>query len=431
MVPIHNFDLHQVRCVPAVAVAVVPSAPPLPAAPASASGNENAPIYIDHSPQRAPHSHGNNNSSNNGNNVVCLMDDDNDNDDDDSFEIVEDDRSQNNNNDDEWACSRCTLLNPNSARLCDACGLQRPAGASDDGQANYRNPDAVIRERLIPATNYYGGATAANHHPNSNFSSTTTTEVHVMRGSVSGGAVLGGIIGGTSAFMRGESLTSGALNGMMTGAMGGAIAGELARELGDFAASRSSSSSHPMTTRSRAQHNQQDNSGYYGGGNDSVSDGQGSAAASASASSGTSGSAGRPVSRRSVRVVRLNRNPSTDQNAAMMEMMLRSMFAPGAMGVRGGNIDNMTYEQILEAFGDGSENRGADEAMISSLPSSTIGKASELQEDQKQCSICLDEFCDNDRVRRLPCLHYFHEDCVDRWLRSNASCPVCKHHIRG
>jgi len=248
-----------------------------------------------------------------------------------------------------------------------------------------------------------------------------------MRGSVSGGAVLGGIIGGTSAFMRGESLTSGALNGMMTGAMGGAIAGELARELGDFAASasarRSSSSSshHNMTTRSRAQHNQQqqenhDHAGGYGQG-------------SAGASSRTS--AGRPASRRSVRVVRLNRNPSTDQNAAMMEMMLRSMFAPGAMGVRGGNIDNMTYEQILEAFGDGSENRGADEAMISSLPSSTIAKASELQEDQKQCSICLDEFCDHDRVRRLPCLHYFHEDCVDRWLRSNASCPVCKHHIRG
>jgi len=326
--------------------AVLPSAPPL--IHDTGNGNANAPIYIDNSPQRpAPHS--------NNANVVCLMEDDND-DDDDSFEIVEGNPSHcnnthNNNTTNEWACSRCTLLNPNSARLCDACGLQRPGTTS-----NYRSPDDVIRERLIPATD--------NNNNNMNHQ-----EVQVMRSSVSGGAVLGGIIGGTSAFMRGESLTSGALNGMMTGAMGGAIAGELARELGDFAASRSSSSHHNMTTRSQAQHNQQENHG--------EGYGQGSAVASASALSGMSAGAGRPASRRSVRVVRLNRNPSTDQNAAMMEMMLRSMFAPGAMGVRGGNIDNMTYEQILEAFGDGSENRGADEAMISSLPSSTIAKASE------------------------------------------------------
>lgn len=64
------------------------------------------------------------------------------------------------------------------------------------------------------------------------------------------------------------------------------------------------------------------------------------------------------------------------QSNPLSEMMLRSMFAPNALGIRGGNIDNMSYEQILEIFGDGSENRGADEGSIRRLPSSTLTSVS-------------------------------------------------------
>ena len=65
-------------------------------------------------------------------------------------------------------------------------------------------------------------------------------------------------------------------------------------------------------------------------------------------------------------------NNNGQHSNPMTEMMLRSMFAPGALGVRGGDIDNMSYEQILEMFGDGSENRGADEGTIRRLPTSTL-----------------------------------------------------------
>ena len=337
LVPSHNFDLHQVRCRHVIA----PSAPPL----FPNNNNRHAPIYIDESPQRRGDRINDNNNNNNNNNnngeVVCLIDDDDNEhyggtaESNEAIEIMDDHHHNNNDTttNNEWACTRCTLLNPNSIRICDACGLQR----SGHDNNNYRNPDAVIRgERLIDDNYAYARSSNSPNDTAANFSSSNM-------GSVGGGAVLGGLIGGTSAFMRGESLTSGALNGIMTGAVGGAIAGELAREIGDFA-SRANTSVH------------------------------------ASAPPATASDA--PV--RPVRFVRLNhqnRNSAAvgfgaDQNAAMMEMMLRSMFAPGAMGVRGGNIDNMTYEQILEAFGDGSENRGADDEMIASLPSSTIRKVS-------------------------------------------------------
>lgn len=45
------------------------------------------------------------------------------------------------------------------------------------------------------------------------------------------------------------------------------------------------------------------------------------------------------------------------------------------------------------------------------------------------CSICLGKYQDNDELRELQCAHCFHVECVDKWLKINASCPLCKHEI--
>ncbi|GAB4832934.1 hypothetical protein Ancab_006954 [Ancistrocladus abbreviatus] len=47
------------------------------------------------------------------------------------------------------------------------------------------------------------------------------------------------------------------------------------------------------------------------------------------------------------------------------------------------------------------------------------------------CCICLASYVDDDELRELPCSHFFHTECVDRWLRINASCPLCKYEIGG
>ncbi|KAL2635800.1 hypothetical protein R1flu_007279 [Riccia fluitans] len=44
-----------------------------------------------------------------------------------------------------------------------------------------------------------------------------------------------------------------------------------------------------------------------------------------------------------------------------------------------------------------------------------------------ECSICLNDFVENEKVRLLPrCNHVFHIDCIDTWLLSHVSCPVCR-----
>lgn len=54
-----------------------------------------------------------------------------------------------------------------------------------------------------------------------------------------------------------------------------------------------------------------------------------------------------------------------------------------------------------------------------------------LSAEDAVCCICLAKYKDEVELRGLPCAHFFHVDCVDKWLKINASCPLCKHEISG
>ncbi|KAI4329563.1 hypothetical protein MLD38_027938 [Melastoma candidum] len=43
------------------------------------------------------------------------------------------------------------------------------------------------------------------------------------------------------------------------------------------------------------------------------------------------------------------------------------------------------------------------------------------------CAVCLSGFLEEDRLRLLPgCGHAFHLSCIDAWLLSNSTCPLCR-----
>lgn len=50
----------------------------------------------------------------------------------------------------------------------------------------------------------------------------------------------------------------------------------------------------------------------------------------------------------------------------------------------------------------------------------------EIPRDNKNCTICLDEFQRGCSARRLPCLHIFHSNCIEQWFREQSTCPICK-----
>ncbi|XP_047938207.1 RING-H2 finger protein ATL66-like [Salvia hispanica] len=68
---------------------------------------------------------------------------------------------------------------------------------------------------------------------------------------------------------------------------------------------------------------------------------------------------------------------------------------------------------------------GLDPASISSLPVSSF--AMKPSHGGAECAICLSIFQEGERVKVLPlCRHGFHSDCVDEWLRTRSSCPLCR-----
>jgi E3 ubiquitin-protein ligase ATL41 len=44
-----------------------------------------------------------------------------------------------------------------------------------------------------------------------------------------------------------------------------------------------------------------------------------------------------------------------------------------------------------------------------------------------QCAVCLSLVQEGEMVRQLPaCMHLFHVGCVDTWLQSHSTCPLCR-----
>ncbi|OMJ80826.1 hypothetical protein SteCoe_18828 [Stentor coeruleus] len=56
-----------------------------------------------------------------------------------------------------------------------------------------------------------------------------------------------------------------------------------------------------------------------------------------------------------------------------------------------------------------------------------IKEYSDLDRNEDEyCTICLEQFRKNTKIRQLDCGHIFHRECVDLWLRTNQYCCICK-----
>ncbi|XP_022741422.1 RING-H2 finger protein ATL32-like [Durio zibethinus] len=73
--------------------------------------------------------------------------------------------------------------------------------------------------------------------------------------------------------------------------------------------------------------------------------------------------------------------------------------------------------------------KGLDPLVIESFPVFVYSYVKDLKlgKGALECAVCLSEFEDDEALRLIPkCSHVFHPDCIDAWLASHVTCPVCR-----
>ncbi|KAK7272400.1 hypothetical protein RJT34_28975 [Clitoria ternatea] len=69
-------------------------------------------------------------------------------------------------------------------------------------------------------------------------------------------------------------------------------------------------------------------------------------------------------------------------------------------------------------------NTGLDRTVISTLPTFPF---KQQHADHQECAVCLSVLEDGETARFLPnCKHTFHVPCIDAWLSSHSTCPICR-----
>ncbi|KAL1536022.1 RING-type E3 ubiquitin transferase [Salvia divinorum] len=76
--------------------------------------------------------------------------------------------------------------------------------------------------------------------------------------------------------------------------------------------------------------------------------------------------------------------------------------------------------------------RGLDAEVIETFPTFTYAEVKDhkIGKSALECAVCLNEFEDHETLRLIPkCDHVFHPECVDVWLESHVTCPVCRANL--
>ena len=48
---------------------------------------------------------------------------------------------------------------------------------------------------------------------------------------------------------------------------------------------------------------------------------------------------------------------------------------------------------------------------------------------ENKCSICLEEYIENNNIIKLNCEHQYHKECIKEWFKINNNCPQCRKNI--
>ncbi|MQM08464.1 hypothetical protein Taro_041325 [Colocasia esculenta] len=110
--------------------------------------------------------------------------------------------------------------------------------------------------------------------------------------------------------------------------------------------------------------------------------------------------------------------------SGLLHLLVRYLLRPARRNPE--DPDNVTalQGQLQQLFH--LHDAGVDQSFIDALPVFPYRAITGVK-DPFDCAVCLCEFEAEDKLRLLPkCSHAFHLECIDTWLLSHSTCPLCR-----
>ncbi|CAF1193345.1 unnamed protein product [Rotaria sordida] len=127
-----------------------------------------------------------------------------------------------------------------------------------------------------------------------------------------------------------------------------------------------------------------------------------------------------------------NNNRFINDLASLIRTLASNSLPSHGHRNRNGNIENTEedfgpddYENLLE-LDESVRKKVLSNDEINRLPTETFRRLPNTSAEENQCSICWDDFELNQTLRRLPCVHRYHQTCIDNWLKTSNLCPLIK-----
>ena len=92
----------------------------------------------------------------------------------------------------------------------------------------------------------------------------------------------------------------------------------------------------------------------------------------------------------------------------------------------GNNIFNQFENMFEEMLNNGPQPRPTDKELFNEFPETKIEDVNKLDQEKRNCVICLEDFKSGEKATLLPCVHLFHKNCIKSWLKTKNMCPICK-----
>lgn len=86
------------------------------------------------------------------------------------------------------------------------------------------------------------------------------------------------------------------------------------------------------------------------------------------------------------------------------------------------------FEQFIESESALKGSPPAARSVVENLPFVEL-TPEQLRREDVVCAVCKDKILVEEKVKRLPCCHYYHGDCIVPWLGIRNTCPVCRYEL--